>query len=211
MATTGDKSTRNIPEYRQIKPHTHMCTYTCTYARSRADIPTGNSAPKKFSLRPIYAAAAAAAAACSGARTFCRQEIFPFLLPEYHPAIAFSRSFSSFPPILLSIILVVLQRSFLCHEFRFLSFSFLFSFFFLFDLSLSFSFSFSLSCVRARFSLVLANPPIAYRYSFFYAFSVYHCASLFVSHSLFVNTFVFPTPEYGENTVRKIYTVFNSS
>lgn len=30
MATTGDKSTRNIPEYRQIKPHTHMCTYVHT-------------------------------------------------------------------------------------------------------------------------------------------------------------------------------------
>lgn len=83
MATTGDKSTRNIPEYRQIKPHTHMCTYTCTYARTRADIPTGNSAPKKFSLRPIYAAAAAAAAVCSGARALCRQEIFvPFPLPD---------------------------------------------------------------------------------------------------------------------------------
>lgn len=37
MATTGDKSTRNIPEYRQIKPHTHMCIYVHTYARSSAD------------------------------------------------------------------------------------------------------------------------------------------------------------------------------
>lgn len=55
MATTGDKSTRNIPEYRQIKPHTHMCIRT--YTRG-VEIPTGNSAPKKFSLRPIYAAAA---------------------------------------------------------------------------------------------------------------------------------------------------------
>ena len=55
MATTGDKSTRNIPEYRQIKPHTHMCIRT--YMRVE-EIPTGNSAPKKFSLRPIYAAAA---------------------------------------------------------------------------------------------------------------------------------------------------------
>lgn len=39
MATTGDKSTRNIPEYRQIKPHTHMCIRT--HARVRARIPTG--------------------------------------------------------------------------------------------------------------------------------------------------------------------------
>lgn len=63
MATTGDKSTRNIPEYRQIKPHTHMCiVYTYTYARSRARIPTGNYAPKKFSLRPIYAAGACSSA-----------------------------------------------------------------------------------------------------------------------------------------------------
>lgn len=69
MATTGDKSTRNIPEYRQIKPHTHMCIRTHT--RVRARIPTGNSAPKKFSLRPIYAAAA-----CNGERALCRQEIF---------------------------------------------------------------------------------------------------------------------------------------
>lgn len=39
MATTGDKSTRNIPEYRQIKPHTHMCIRT--HARVCARIPTG--------------------------------------------------------------------------------------------------------------------------------------------------------------------------
>lgn len=55
MATTGDKSTRNIPEYRQIKPHTHMCIRT--HIRAFARILTSNSVPKKFSLRPIYAAA----------------------------------------------------------------------------------------------------------------------------------------------------------
>lgn len=45
MATTGDKSTRNIPEYRQIKPHTHMCTHTYTYARLRADMPSPSPSP----------------------------------------------------------------------------------------------------------------------------------------------------------------------
>jgi len=148
MATTGDKSTRNIPEYRQIKPHTHMCIYTCTYARLRADIPTGNSAPKKFSLRPIYAAAAA----CSGARALCRQEIFiPFSLP-YHPQ-PFSHFYSSLPPILLLIVLIFLQLSPLpCVFFSLSHFYFLFSFsFYLFFLS----FSFSLSFVLLWFLLIL--------------------------------------------------------
>lgn len=64
MATTGDKSTRNIPEYRQIKPHTHMCIHLHIRAYTFcAWIPTGNSVPEKFPLRPIYAAVT-----CSGAR-----------------------------------------------------------------------------------------------------------------------------------------------
>lgn len=98
MATTGDKSTRNIPEYRQIKPHTHMCIRTHT--RVRARIPTGNSAPKKFSLRPIYAAAA-----CSGQSALPPGNLRPlpfmshtlFLPPSLPP----SFSLSSLPLVVL--------------------------------------------------------------------------------------------------------------
>lgn len=87
MATTGDKSTRNIPEYRQIKPHTHMCIYVYMGAFARGYRLVCNSAPKKFSLRPIYAAAT-----CNGAKSALppgNLRPFPPYCYYYYPAIVF--------------------------------------------------------------------------------------------------------------------------
>lgn len=55
MATTGDKSTRNIPEYRQIKPHTHMCVRPYTRRRYRLVTPRPKSFPFDRFMPPLPA------------------------------------------------------------------------------------------------------------------------------------------------------------
>lgn len=194
MATTGDKSTRNIPEYRQIKPHTHMCTYMCTYAFARGHTDRQLRAQKVFPSADL----------CRRRRRLQRREsalppgnLRPFPSARYHPATAFSRSFSSLPPILLP----GSRRS------PALSFAMriVFSPFLIFISFFSLSFCLSLlSPLLSRPSLVLANPSIVYRYSFLYALSVSHRASLFVS---FRSCKYLPTPdECDENMVRNLYT-----
>lgn len=141
MATTGDKSTRNIPEYRQIKPHTHMCTYMCTYAFARGHTDRQLRAQKVFPSADL----------CRRRRRLQRREsalppgnLRPFPSARYHPATAFSRSSHPFLRF-FSLVLVVLQLSPLpC-----VSFSLLFSFLSPFS-PFPFAFPFSLP-----FSLVL--------------------------------------------------------
>lgn len=99
MATTGDKSTRNIPEYRQIKPHTHMCIYVHIRAFERGYrlvTPRPKSFPFGRFMPPLPAAA----------RALCRQEIFvPYpsslelsFLPLSLPPSRLSLSASGPPP-----------------------------------------------------------------------------------------------------------------
>lgn len=207
MATTGDKSTRNIPEYRQIKPHTHMCIYVHIRAFERGYrlvTPRPKSFPFGRFMPPLPATA----------RALCRQEIFvPYpssLELSFLPlSLAPSRlSFSAFGPP--------------SHR---LSFSTLFfaeqniPLSLVFPLSLSFSFapslsSHDLSCLLLSPTFCLfrpsidsrPNPPVDHRYSFlytFYIFPVYLCSFLSRSHSVPAYLRIFSAPvEHGENCVR---------